>query len=57
MSSLELSDPYKDQMININGTPITLDDILEETSLYMNSSLFPMPNDPGTYVILQNQKI
>ena len=35
-------------MLNVNGKPITLDDILEETSLYINSSLFPVPADPGT---------
>lgn len=33
-------------MLNVNGKPITLDDILEETSLYINSSLFPVPADP-----------
>lgn len=49
MNSLELRDPYEDQVLNVNGKPITLDDILEETSLYINSSLFPMPTDPGTY--------
>lgn len=49
MNSLELSDPYEEQVLNINGKPITLDDILEETSLYINSSLFPMPHDPGTF--------
>lgn len=43
---MELSDPYEEQVLNINGKPITLDDILEETSLYINSSLFPMPHDP-----------
>lgn len=47
MSSVELSGPYEDEMLNINGNPITLDDILEDTSFYVNSSLFPMPKDPA----------
>lgn len=51
MNSLELTDPYEDHMLNVNGKPITLDDILEETSLYINSSLFPMPTDAGTWVM------
>lgn len=45
MSNLELSVPYEDQVLNINGNPITLEDILEDTSLYINSSLFPTPKD------------
>lgn len=48
MSNLELSVPYEDQVLNIDGNPITLEDILEDTSLYINSSLFPTPKDSGT---------
>lgn len=55
MSNLELSVPYEDQVLNINGNPITLEDILEDTSLYINSSLFPTPKDSGTLAKLESR--
>jgi len=55
MSNLELSVPYEDQVLNINGNPITLEDILEDTSLYIDSSLFPTPKDSGTWAKLESR--
>ena len=57
MDSLEMGDPYEDQILNVNGKPITFDDILAETSLYLNSNLFPIPSDPGTSVFKVTQNV
>ena len=43
---MEMSNLCNNEVLNINGQPITLDDILEDTSLYFNPA-FLQSSDPG----------
>lgn len=52
---MELFGFYEDEMLNINGNFIILDDILEDISFYVNLSLFLMLKDLGMWVDLDNK--
>lgn len=47
--SLEMSNPCNNEVLNINGQPITLDDILEDTSLYFNPAFLDSSDSGKLY--------